>query len=531
MEDARANGLYIYFGSQSGTAEEFAQQLADESRDRGFAAEVLDLETFSPKDFETERVAIFLVATTGEGQPTDNALEFCRWLAASDRDSVLHSLRFAVFGLGDSTHVNFDETGGFVDSRLAQLGARRFHTRGTGDDSQDIVEDFKAWRDDVFWDALGKLLPKSYVATGTRLLRDPDVTFSRSPLQPSQPSAAVGVPADVLSKFPFKAVPATVKQVRELRRRPNVSAGFSTKHIELEVRELDALLQSAPVVTVDILPTNSDADVADILPLLGLHEADGERLLNAFIDFQPSADAAGLCNAHFKQPFPVPCTIRQALTRYCDLRRAPTRRMLSAVRAFLEARARARIDRILSDREAMKLLEDDTLRWSQAEFWATVGVHSFDLSLFLLHCPRQRPRSYTASVTPRNGLFELHFCVSLASRPVVSLRMAQLALAAKDILAPGLKLPKRSDASDSREYGLCSSWLCTRLRVGDTVSVRLRPSSFLFDKASPVIMVAAGSGVAPFRSVWLAASGKWAGRPSWTQPKAAALFFGCRHPE
>lgn len=50
----------------------------------GFDANVVDLEDFMTSEFVLDKRAVFLMATYGEGEPTDNALEFTRWLKKYD---------------------------------------------------------------------------------------------------------------------------------------------------------------------------------------------------------------------------------------------------------------------------------------------------------------------------------------------------------------------------------------------------------------------------------------------------------------
>ena len=43
------------------------------------------------------------MATHGEGEPTDNAVEFYNWLKSKDREEdELKNLQFSVFGLGNT---------------------------------------------------------------------------------------------------------------------------------------------------------------------------------------------------------------------------------------------------------------------------------------------------------------------------------------------------------------------------------------------------------------------------------------------
>eukprot|EP00971_Amphidinium_carterae_P148431 2942635-Amphidinium_carterae.1 len=48
----------------------------------------------------------------------------------------------------------------------------------------------------------------------------------------------------------------------------------------------------------------------------------------------------------------------------------------------------------------MRLVEDESLAWTQAEFWSAMGVRYLPLGAFLLHCPRQRLRPYTIASSP-----------------------------------------------------------------------------------------------------------------------------------
>ena len=76
----------IFYGSQTGTAEEFAERLAKEATRHGLPAMTFDPEEVSDWDDlallgEVEGgLAVFCVATYGEGDPTDNAQELHSWL-------------------------------------------------------------------------------------------------------------------------------------------------------------------------------------------------------------------------------------------------------------------------------------------------------------------------------------------------------------------------------------------------------------------------------------------------------------------
>ena len=69
-------------------------------------------------------LAVFMLATYGEGDPTDNAVEFNDKLTNDGME--LSGMKFAVFGLGNKTYEHFNiKMGKFVDVKLEELGAKR----------------------------------------------------------------------------------------------------------------------------------------------------------------------------------------------------------------------------------------------------------------------------------------------------------------------------------------------------------------------------------------------------------------------
>lgn len=82
--DASKPRVLVLFGTQTGTAERFSKQLKTELQTRYGGAstyDVMDLEDFSgPDQLSKEKVVFFMVATYGDGEPTDNAADFYNWV-------------------------------------------------------------------------------------------------------------------------------------------------------------------------------------------------------------------------------------------------------------------------------------------------------------------------------------------------------------------------------------------------------------------------------------------------------------------
>jgi sulfite reductase alpha subunit-like flavoprotein len=82
--DAEREIVRVMFGTQTGTAEKFAKQLVTQLTDRygeGVVFKAEDLETYDHAAcLGGERMLLYLVATYGDGEPTDNCQQFHEWL-------------------------------------------------------------------------------------------------------------------------------------------------------------------------------------------------------------------------------------------------------------------------------------------------------------------------------------------------------------------------------------------------------------------------------------------------------------------
>ena len=148
----------ILFGTQTGTAERFAKSLRAQLEGRyggSTAFEVLDIEQYdAPAQLPREKLAFLLMATYGDGDPTDSATDFWTWLSEAAEggggDGLLAGLSFGVFGLGNRQYEHFCAMGRKVSKAMRQLGADEAVARGEGDDDRDIDEDFDRWCSQLF---------------------------------------------------------------------------------------------------------------------------------------------------------------------------------------------------------------------------------------------------------------------------------------------------------------------------------------------------------------------------------------------
>lgn len=188
--------LHIYFGTQTGKSESYARQLAGEARRKHFTPHLMDLDSFQMLEFKRHDYCVIICSTHGEGEPPDNAKNFVKWLIRTSKASKekIHSLNYAVFGVGSSSYKEFNTTGNLysaktIDDCLAKLGAQRVLAIGLGDEVGPLEDQFKAWMEDL-WRVLpgrvkesrrARLPSEQYLQVQFHVhLNPPDITLSYS---------------------------------------------------------------------------------------------------------------------------------------------------------------------------------------------------------------------------------------------------------------------------------------------------------------------------------------------------------------
>jgi NADPH-ferrihemoprotein reductase len=158
----------ILYGSQTGTAEDYASRLAKEGKSRfGLETMIADLDDYDFEDLDqipANKVLIFALATYGEGEPTDNAANFYEFICGEDvqfsntSDMPFRNLQYITFGLGNNTYEHYNSMILQVSAALEKLGAHRIGAAGEGNDGTcTMEEDFLSWKGPM-WTALSQEL-------------------------------------------------------------------------------------------------------------------------------------------------------------------------------------------------------------------------------------------------------------------------------------------------------------------------------------------------------------------------------------
>src|SRR5262249_35322216 len=144
--------LLVLYGSNLGTSEELARQIAQDAEANGFATTLAPLDRFVG---QLPREGAVVIATASyNGAPPDNAVKFCDWLRDGLPVDALAGVKYTVFGCGNRDWAaTFQQIPRLIDAKLEAYGARRLHPRGEGDARDDFDGQFRAWYDPM-WGAV-----------------------------------------------------------------------------------------------------------------------------------------------------------------------------------------------------------------------------------------------------------------------------------------------------------------------------------------------------------------------------------------
>ncbi len=120
---AGEGALLVVYASQTGHAEQLAQQSAEALRAAGVLVELLPLGALDAARLRRHEQMLFVISTTGEGDAPDNAFRF---LARMTEQHPLPTLRYGVLALGNRRYQHYCGFGHAVAGWLQQQGAQAF---------------------------------------------------------------------------------------------------------------------------------------------------------------------------------------------------------------------------------------------------------------------------------------------------------------------------------------------------------------------------------------------------------------------
>ena len=113
--------VLVVFATQTGFAEELATRTADAIRSAGHRVALLPAAQLDAATLASTRLAFFVVATYGDGEPPDTTRRFVRVL---DHGAALGALRFGLLALGDRSYAEYCGFGRTLERWLHANGAQ-----------------------------------------------------------------------------------------------------------------------------------------------------------------------------------------------------------------------------------------------------------------------------------------------------------------------------------------------------------------------------------------------------------------------
>ncbi|WP_433030038.1 bifunctional cytochrome P450/NADPH--P450 reductase [Actinomycetospora sp. CA-053990] len=475
--DRHGTPLLVLFGSNLGAAEDLATRIARDAGDRGYTARTAALDE-AVGELPSEG-AVVVVTSSYNGEPPDNAGKFCAWLDGSASSAT--GVKYTVFGCGNRDWAaTYQAVPMRVDRGLEARGATRVYPRGEGDARGDFDAQFEDWYAGL-WDGLGAALGLDASTTATAGA-GPRLSVTLEQRRTASP---------VLQSYRGQA--ATVRVNRELTARAGTPGGRSVRHLEI------ALPAGATYATGDhlgVLPRNPIGLVNRVIARFGL---DGGQFV--------TLTANGSAPTHL--PVGEPYPLLGILVGCVELQDVASRAGLTAMAAAMpEGAARDELAGLAASDDDAKARYREQIAKPRRTLVELLEAHpecDLPFATFLDLLPPLRPRFYSISSSPQTA--------------------SEVALTVGVLEGPA----RAGDGATFR--GVCSGHLGD-VPEGGTVFTFVRSPSISFRPPEnphvPMIMVGAGTGMAPFRGFLQERESL---RARGVPIARSLLFLGCRDPE
>ncbi|KAJ4351495.1 uncharacterized protein N0V89_006838 [Didymosphaeria variabile] len=527
MEESDKNCV-VFYGSQTGTAEDYASRIAKEGHSRfGLNCMVADLEDYEYDNldqFPEDKLAVFVLATYGEGEPTDNAVEFYEFLGGDDvafsegasaDEKPLSKMKYVAFGLGNNTYEHYNSMVRDVDKYLTKLGATRLGAAGEGDDGAGTMEeDFLAWKEPM-WTAVCEALnleereavyePVFEIKERPELSAEDDTVYLGEPNKNHLEGSQKG-PYNANNPFIAPIVEST-----ELF----TAADRNCLHMEVGIEGSNLSYTTGDHIA--IWPTNAGKEVDRLLNILGLK------------DKRHTVIAVKGLDSTAKVPFPSPTTYDAAVRYHMEIGAAVSRQFASQLAQFAPNEdIKNEMTKLGSERDYFhEKVSDRNLNLAQlleitskGEPWTKIPF-----SLLIEGLLKIQPRYYSISSSSLVQKNKISITAVVESSQKPGAPHILKGVTTNYLLA--LKQKQHGEPNPD-PHGLEYSITGPRNKYdGIHVPVHVRHSNFRLpsDPSKPIIMVGPGTGVAPFRGfVQERAAQAKAGQPVGK----TILFFGCR---
>eukprot|EP01039_Chlorochromonas_danica_P007358 gene7358-8140_t len=498
--------ITIVYASETGNSEELAYGLQDSLLQRQLGAVVANISDLTFDALAKDQLVIFIISTSGDGEVPSSMKAFWPSLLRKSLSAAsLNCLRFAVFGLGDSSYEFYNAAARKLFARLRQLGGQALVPLGLGDDQAKFgyLTAWTPWREQLMA-AIENLVGQGFLIRDSYLKRlAPGEIYTVRVLD------AAGSSSSKTHRATYFA--AHTGRVVSNDRMTAVDWDQDVRLLTLSLEEEEeGAAAYRPGDVAAIYYTTPEAEVTEALHLLQLEP-------DAMLDIVCHHPRAGRLAS-------VVCTAEEVLRDYLDISARPRRSFFAALAPLAQSdEERAKLEEI-EGAEGIDIYYDYCLRARRSHVEVMKDFKSLKLSLAALlpALPLIQPRQYSIASAPahhRKGP-ALDLCVALATYRT----------------------------NRGRKLGLCSRFLTTA-RPGEEVVYNLLRGPLSASQLScegdmPLVLVGPGTGVASMRAVLQQVALNKLGHERYhallSTPAASVhglpseegglvqLFFGCR---
>lgn len=498
-EIATRPAVPILYGTETGNSQDFAELLAKRLRRLRFAPKLYSIDDYPINSLPTEPVIFFLVSTTGQGELPRNSKKFWKFLLRRKLPpTLLTSVRFTTFGLGDSSYPRYNWAVRKLHTRLLNLGAKEFVDRGEGDEQspEGVDKIFQEWENKVC-EQLEKAypLPAGVEPYSLDTLLPPSFPIEIFETKPKRDTSDILKVQVSRSSQTDDASQIYAGKVVKNDRVTSSTHYQDVRHLVLDTS--DNTLEYDPGDTVALYPTNDPQDVQALLDHQGWANI-ADYKVSVTPEFTDCV-FGGLVS---------PLTVRSLLTHHLDIMAIPRRNFFANVWHFSDGLERER-DRLLefSTVDGLEDLYDyaNRPRRSILETVTEFGSLKIPIEYLLDVFPVLRPRLFSIA-SPQNQQ-NVELLIAIVKYKTIIRRIRQ---------------------------GVCTKYVAGLEKDNDIpFSIHRNglyiPKSYLSNirtpGGTPLILIGTGTGIAPIISVVKTLLAKNA---PIKRVAPIVVFFGCR---
>jgi len=480
--EVTSESVLILYGSETGNAAEMAGNVAHEMKRRDVRARVMACDDFDLNDLKEEKNVIFVMATCGQGELPGNCKGFYAQMLEEQGSDFLVDTNFAVFGMGDSHYVYFNETAKLFDKRLEELGAKRMLEAAMGDDQDD--DKFEtAWENwsPMLWNKME--------------MKEPEKV-----LLPSSFNIALSPEGAELEDLVYVPHGATQCNLTENFLMTPADYDRNTRHYVVDIKDKGVSYEVGD--SLGIYASNTPEQLREVLDF---YELDSNQLVQ-LNDLNPDR----------REPLPNIMTAGQVFGDVLDMYGKPKRRFYEMLEMMAtDPKDRDELAYLLSKEGEPMYKDFGKCTVTHVDLLKRFSSAKPSIDYLLDYVPKIKPRLYSIASSPNVHPDEIHMCIIQ-----------------DDWMTPTKNIKHNPFGENGRyQAGLCSTYLKDfeeTAKSGRLINCKVNAGVVTMPDhhENPMIMCGLGTGIAPIRGmimdrVWANEQGQKTGE--------MALFFGARY--